>query len=123
MLNKWILEGRLTAAPELRKTSTGKNVCSFSIACDKSYKSGETEFFDVIAWERTAEFACKHLTKGKHIFLSGRASENKWTDKNGNKRRSVVFVADEIYFGDTKPAGAAEPALVPDESEDGDLPF
>lgn len=122
MLNKWVLEGRLTAAPELRKTSSGESVCSFSVACDKSYK-GEAQFFDVVAWRKTAEFAAKYLTKGKHIFIAGRADENKWTDKDGNKRRNVVCVADEIYFGDTKPSDpGAAPTFQPVESE-GDLPF
>ncbi len=107
MLNKIILMGRLTRDPELRRTESGTAVCSFSIAVDRDFKSKngekETDFIDIVAWRATAEFVSKYFTKGRMAVVEGRLQIRDWTDKEGGKRRSAEVIADNVYFGDSKP--------------------
>ena len=106
MLNRIVLMGRLTRDPELRRTQSGTAVTSFSIACDRDFKSQsgekETDFIDVVAWRGTAEFVSKYFTKGRMAVVEGRLQIRDWTDKEGNKRRNAEVVADNVYFGDSK---------------------
>ena len=106
MLNQAIMMGRLCADPELRETQSEISVCSIRIAVDRDYGKGEqkeTDFFDVVAWRGTAEFICKYFTKGRMIVVVGRMQAREWKDKEGNKRTAVELVADNAYFGDSKP--------------------
>ena len=109
MLNKIILMGRLTRDPELRRTGNGTAVTSFSLAVDRDFKSQtgekETDFIDIVAWRGTAEFVSKYFTKGRMAVVEGRLQLRDWTDRDGNKRRSAEVVADNVYFGDSRPAG------------------
>ena len=110
MLNRIILMGRLTRDPELRKTQSDTPVCSFSLAVDRDYKKDgekkETDFIDIVAWRATAEFVSKFFTKGRMAVVEGRLQIRDWTDKEGNKRRSAEINADNVYFGDSRPAQA-----------------
>ena len=106
MLNRIIVMGRLTRDPELRHTQSGTAVCSFSIACDRNYTKDEekkTDFIDIVAWRGTAEFVSKYFAKGRMIVVDGSLQNRDWTDKDGNKRRSAEVIADNVYFGDSKP--------------------
>ncbi len=140
MLNKAILMGRLTADPELRKTQNDTSVTTFTLAVNRSFsRSGEqaqTDFIDIVAWRSTAEFAAKWFTKGMQVAVSGRIQTRSWEDKQGQKRKSVEVVADEVFFADSKKGDAsARPSMPepfdltpPDSSftmpeEDSDLPF
>ena len=109
MLNRIILMGRLTRDPELRRTSSGTAVTSFSLAVDRDFKSQsgekETDFIDIVAWRNTAEFVSKFFTKGRMAVVEGRLQIRDWTDKDGGKRRSAEVVADNVYFGDSKRDG------------------
>ena len=109
MLNQIIVMGRLTKNPETRRLDSGVAVTSFSIACDRDFKSKggekETDFVDVVAYRNTAEFVEKYFTKGRMAVVSGRLQIRSWTDKDGNKRRSAEVVADNVYFGDSKTDG------------------
>lgn len=109
MLNKIIVMGRLTRDPELRRTQSGLSVTSFSVACDRDFKSQsgekETDFIDIVAWRNTAEFVCKYFAKGRMAVVEGRLQIRDWQDNNGNKRRSAEIVADNVYFGDSKRDG------------------
>ena len=96
MLNRIVLMGRLTRDPELRKTQLDTSVCSFSLAVDRDY-------IDIVAWRATAEFVSKFFTKGRMAVVEGRLQVRDWTDKEGNKRRSAEVIADNVYFGDSKP--------------------
>ena len=106
MLNKIIIMGRLTIDPELRRTGSGTAVTSFSMACDRDFKSQsgdkETDFIDVVAWKNTAEFVSKYFTKGRMAVVEGRLQILDWTDKAGNKRTTAEVVADNVYFADSK---------------------
>ena len=109
MLNKIMIMGRLTRDPELRRTQSGTPVTSFSLAVDRDFKSQsgekETDFIDVVAWRSTAEFVAKYFAKGRMAVVEGRLQIRDWQDKDGNKRRSAEVVADNVYFGDSRPAG------------------
>lgn len=114
MLNHICIAGRLVKDPELRRTGSGLPVASFSIACERDYKSDsgerETDFVDVVAWRSAAEFVSKYFVKGRMAVVSGRLQIRAWTDKDGNKRRTAEIVADSVYFGDSKPEGQNAPA-------------
>ena len=112
MLNKIVIMGRLTRDPELRRTQSGTAVTSFSIACDRDFKSQsgekETDFIDVVAWRGTAEFVSKYFAKGRMAVVEGRLQIRDWTDREGGKRRSAEVIADNVYFGDSKRDGGGE---------------
>ena len=106
MLNKIIIMGRLTRDPELRRTGSGTAVTSFSLACDRDFKSQsgekETDFIEVVAWKNTAEFVSKYFSKGRMAVVEGRLQIRDWTDKAGSKRKTAEVVADNVYFADSK---------------------
>ena len=106
MLNKIILMGRLAREPELKRTASGTEVTSFSLAVDRDFKSQsgekETDWIDCVAWRGTAETVCKYFTKGRMMIVVGRLQIRDWTDKDGGKRRSAEVVADNVYFADSK---------------------
>ena len=106
MLNKIIIMGRFTRDPELRRTGSGTAVTSFSLACDRDFKSQsgdkDTDFIEVVAWKNTAEFVSKYFIKGRMALVDGRLQIRDWTDKDGGKRRSAEVVADNVYFADSK---------------------
>lgn len=115
MLNSVNLMGRLVADPELRQTQTGLAVCSFRIAVDRNHlnanKERETDFIDIVAWRKTAEFVTQYFVKGAMIIVQGSIQTRNYEDKNGNKRIAVEVVADSVLFGEKKqnPAGAPTP--------------
>ena len=127
-MNHVTLMGRLTRDPELRHTSGGTAVVSFTIAVEhRASQETHTDFIDIVAWRGTAEFVSKYFTKGQMIALHGRLSIREWTDKDNNKRKSAEVVADNVYFTDSKKSRAegAEPAQAEfeDIDDDGDMPF
>ena len=109
MLNHITIMGRLTRDPELRRTGSGVAVASFTVAVDRDMapqgQEKETDFIDCVAWRQTGEFVSKYFTKGRMIVVSGRLQIRSWNDKDGNKRRTAEVVADNCYFGDSKPEG------------------
>ncbi len=102
MLNKAILMGRLTRDPELRYTQSNIPVVTFSIAVDRNYSGNngdrQTDFIDIVAWRRTAEFVSQWFTKGQMIAVVGSIQSRRWQDKNGNNRTSIEVIADEVQF-------------------------
>ena len=127
-MNHVTLMGRLTRDPELRHTSGGTAVVSFTIAVEhRASQETHTDFIDIVAWRGTAEFVSKYFTKGQMIALHGRLSIREWTDKDNNKRKSAEVVADNVYFTDSKKSrteGAqTAQAEFEDIDDDGDMPF
>ena len=108
MLNKAILMGRLTRDPELRYTQSNLPVVSFTIAVERNRaaqgQEKQTDFIDIVAWRRTAEFVSQWFTKGMMIVVVGSIQSRRWQDKDGNNRTSIEVVADEVQFGETKKA-------------------
>ena len=143
MLNRIVIMGRLTRDPELRHTQTGTPVASLCLACDRDFKdkqTGEkaTDFIDIVTWRSTAEFVSRFFTKGRMAVVEGRLQVRDYTDKDGNKRRAVEVVADNVYFGDSRkdaegggysaPVGGYSTPPGPsggfgDLDDDGELPF
>lgn len=119
--NKVILGGRLTHDPELKTTSSGVSVVSFTIAINRNYKgkNGEApqaDFLNIIAWRQTAEFITRYFRKASSICVVGSVQTRSWTDQNGQKRFATEIVADEAYFVDAKsemPGAQERPAQMP----------
>lgn len=139
MLNVTAIMGRLSRDPELRQTTTGKNVASFTITCSRGRKDANgkdlVDWIPVVAWEHTAEFVCKYFEKGSLIAIDGRLQSRSYQDRDGNNRTAIEIVANNVNFAGSKstgggsnsvPAGGSrnEPTVQYDEIEDeGDLPF
>lgn len=108
MLNVVAIMGRLVADPELRTTPAGHSVCSFRIACDRSYvqqgQQRQADFIDIVAWRQQADFVSKYFQKGSVIAVEGRLQTRNYQDKNGNSRTAVEVVANNISFAGAKPA-------------------
>lgn len=129
MLNEIIVMGRLTRDPEMRQTGSGKDVANFTLAVDRDFKSQsgerETDFIDCVAWGNSAGFVSKYFGKGRMAVVKGRLQIRDWTDNDGNKRRNAEIVAEDIYFGDSKPAsgGMDTPSEPIEIADNGELPF
>ncbi|MGN1080996.1 MAG: single-stranded DNA-binding protein [Acutalibacteraceae bacterium] len=106
MLNTAILMGRLTATPELKKTANGFSVTSFTLAVNRSFvKAGaerQTDWIDVVAWNKTAEHVCKYYVKGQLMAVQGRLETRTYEDKNGVKRKVVEVIAESVHFAEPK---------------------
>lgn len=112
MFNLVVLTGRLTADPELKTTQSGISVTSFSIAVSRNYRSGEepqTDFINIVAWRKSAEFVAKYFKKGNMIGIEGSIQTRKYTDKNGNNRTAFEVVANNVQFVESKRDSAASP--------------
>ena len=106
MINVAVLMGRMVADPELRTTQSGISVTSFTLAVDRSYsKQGEErqcDFINIVAWRNTADFVCKYFRKGQLVAVQGSIQTRSYTDKDGNKRKAVEIVADNVHFAESK---------------------
>ena len=104
-MNKVILMGRLTKEPEMRATQSNTAVCSFSLAVNRRFKQEgqpDTDFINVTAWAKTAEFVDKYFTKGQQVGVIGRIQTRNYDDKDGKKVYVTEVVAEEVYFADSK---------------------
>lgn len=118
-INKLILGGRLTAAPELKATPSGTAVCTFTIASNrKANKEGkqETDFLNCTAWKERAEFVSKFFTKGSSICVVGSVQTRTYTDKEGKNRTLTEVNVDEVLFVDSK-----SEAVTPKETKQPEL--
>lgn len=127
MLNHIVLMGRLTSAPELRRTQQGTAVASFTLAVERdviSKESGkrEADFINCVAWNGTAEFVDKYFAKGQLAAVSGRLQIREWTDKENKKHWNAEVVANNVYFAEGKKQTEPEPSMIPVD-DDGQLPF
>lgn len=104
-LNQVTLMGNLTRDPELRQTPSGQNVCSFSLALNRSYKdqSGEwqeaTDYIDIVAWGPLGERVSQYLHKGSRTLVQGRLQSRSW-EQEGVKRNKVEVLASDVTFLD-----------------------
>lgn len=123
-LNKVILGGRLTAAPEIKKTGSGLAVTSFTLAVDrKRSKDSEkkADFITVVAWRQTAEFICKYFLKGSAIIVCGELQTRTWEDSDGNKRFATEVVASEVSFVESKKNSEANSFPTEENTAQGDF--
>ena len=121
MLNVVVLSGRLTQDPELKTTPNGISVCSFSIAVERRFRSGEerqSDFINIVTWRSSAEFVSKYFKKGQMIAIRGSIQTRRYQDKDGNNRTAFEVVADDVQFADfarrdNDSAPVAVPAATP----------
>src|SRR5438309_8048998 len=108
-LNKVQLIGNLTRDPELRYTPNGNAVCTFGLATNRSWttdsgeKKEDTEFHRIVAWNKLAELCSQFLVKGRKVYVEGRLSTRKYTDKNNVERETTEIVIDDMLLLDKKP--------------------
>lgn len=135
-MNSIVLVGRLTRDPELRYTTQGHAVASFTLAVDRPFsgQNGEREadFVDVVAWRKLAEVATEHLQKGSLVGIQGRLQIRSYQAQDGQKRKATEVIASEIRFIGSKPKpkqepGAEQPAAASADTaapaEEEDVPF
>ena len=127
--NHVALVGRLAADPELRRTGTGKPVTSFRLAVDRPTKDKITDWLDIVAWDKLAEFVAGNFSRGQEMLVDGELQSRNWTDKDGNKRTSIEVKANVVRFvgkrtEQTQQQEPQQPAgFVPIDDDDEQLPF
>jgi single-strand DNA-binding protein len=104
MLNKVILIGRLTQDPELRYTPNGVPVARFTLAVDRQFSNRqgerETDFINIVVWQKLAETCANHLSKGRLVAVDGRLQIRSYDDNQGIRRRVAEVVANDVRFLD-----------------------
>lgn len=99
IMNVVNLYGRLAQMPEL-KNGKNANYTYFSLAVSRPFsKNKETDFFNIVAFGKTAEFICNYFKKGQLIIIMGYIINDNYIDKNGNKREQIKVIADQVEFG------------------------
>ena len=132
-MNKVFLIGRLTRDPELKTTTTGISVTTFSIAVDRNFTkedgTRDADFINCLSWRKQAENIARYCTKGSQIAVNGRIQTRNYEDRDGNKRFVTEVVADNVTFLSQKKQETQvekqESVDLNDEIEltDADLPF
>jgi single-strand DNA-binding protein len=110
-----IIMGNLGRDPEVRYAQSGKAVCTINVAVTER-KDGETEWFRVVAFDKTAETSSQYLKKGSQVCVEGRLRTREY-EKDGEKKKSVELIADRVVFVGAKRGDGAAP------SAEEDLPF
>jgi single-strand DNA-binding protein len=112
-LNKVELIGNLTRDPELRYTPQGTAVCTFGLATNRQWTTGEgekkedAEFHRIVAWNKLAELCAQLLTKGRKAYVEGRLQTRRWTGQDGQERTTTEIVISDMIILDTRGAPAA----------------
>lgn len=99
-MNKIILSGNLTKTPEIKQYQN-TTVAKFGIAV-RRFSKDETDFFNVTAFGKIAEFCGKYFEKGRRAIIEGRLQTSNYTDKDGNKRTSYDVIVENMEFADSK---------------------
>lgn len=121
-LNRVTLIGNLTRDPELRKTTGGQSVASFTIATNRSYtatdgaKKEQADYHSLVAWGRLGEVCAQYLTKGKKIYVDGRLQTREWTGQDAQKRYRTEIVIENMIMLDR--AGQTSGVSKPIDSAD-----
>ena len=110
MLNRIVVIGRLTRDPELRSTSNGVAVATFTVAVDRNFSNNrgekETDFIPVVVWRGLAETCGRYLSKGRLVAVEGRLQIRTYEANDGGKRTVAEIVADNVQFLSPKDGGA-----------------
>ena len=116
-MNTVSIMGRVANEIELRKTQAGKSVVNMTVAVDNGWgDSKHTDFFDVVAWNGTAEFISKYFKKGQMIAITGSLQTRQWEDKSGNKRKNTEIIAVQVYFCGSKQESRNQDNISSDDS-------
>jgi single-strand DNA-binding protein len=98
--NRVVLVGRLTRDPELRYTTNGTAVASFTLAINRRFNREETDFIDIVAWRQQAEYCANYGSKGRLMLVEGRIQVRTYETQEGQKRKVTEVVSDELKFLD-----------------------
>ena len=107
-MNIVVMSGRLCKEPELRRTQSGTACCSFSLAVKRPRVKDTTDFHDCVVWQQGAEYLCQYGHKGDIVCVSGALITREWTDKDGNKRKSVEVNCDSVELIPSKKSDAPQ---------------
>ncbi len=136
-LNKVIIIGNVGTDPEMRFTPNGNPVTSFRLATSRNYntpegeRKQETEWFDVVTWNRLAEQCNQFLAKGRMAYIEGRLRTRSWEGQDGQRHWRTEIIANRVLFLDRRPSGtlpdggqeSGVDAMTDDDIEPGDIPF
>lgn len=121
MLNRVILIGRLTKDPELRYTPNGVAVAKFTLAVDRRQakdREKETDFIDIVVWQKQAETCANYIGKGRLVAVEGRLQIRSYDDNQGVRRKAAEVVAENVRFLDrAKEGGTGTASAVGHETE------
>ena len=118
--NKATIGGRITADPELKHTTQGTAVVSFTVAINRKGKDQQTDFISCQAWKETAECICRFFKKGNSICVAGRIQTRTVEYKNGYKANLTELLVEEVFFVDSK---TTEPTFTDIDKDAEELPF
>lgn len=129
-MNRIILIGRTTKETELKQTTNGKSVVSFTLAVNRRFAKDKADFIPCVAWDKTAEFIGKYVGKGQMIAVAGELQLRDYTDKNDQKRTVAEVIVDEVQFAGDKPKTSENGNIIASahdfeevSAEDDTLPF
>src|SRR4051794_3380682 len=123
-VNKVILIGNLTRDPGSRTTPSGSNVCTFTLATNRSWKTDagekkeETDFHRIVAWDKLAELCGKFLVKGRKVYVEGRLQNRSWTGQDGQQKTSAEVVIDDMVLLDSNKSEHAASSATPTDPKD-----
>jgi single-strand DNA-binding protein len=129
-LNKCMIIGRLGRDPEMRYTANGNPLTEVSVAVGRTYTSSsgerveDTEWFNVVAFGRTAETMAQYLTKGREVYIEGRMQTRNWDGECGKKHYRTDLVADRFEFLGPRDGGAQssyDPGIAVGADAEGDV--
>lgn len=112
-LNRAQIIGNLTRDPEMRTTTTGQNVCNFSVATSTQWnnqqgqKQERTEYHPVVTWGRLAEICSQYLAKGRKVYVEGRLQTREWEAQDGSKKQRTEIVAENVIILDRQGGNAS----------------
>ena len=129
MLNKIMLIGNLGRDPELNVTAEGTPVTKFTLAVNRYSKTStgerkeETEWFNIVAWRQLAEICERYLHKGSKVYIEGRLTQRKYTDREGIQRTAVEVIANDMKMLDSKSASSGSESYTAVGAGDSNDPF
>ncbi len=127
-MNKAIIIGRSTKDAEVRSTTSGKQVASFTLAVDRDFKNAqgerEADFLPCVVWGKLADVCEKYVTKGKQLAVAGRIQTRNYEDKDGQRRYiTEVIVSDLQLLGSRQDAQQSQEPEYTEIEQDSELPF
>jgi len=128
-LNKVMIIGNLGRDPEIRYTSGGKPVTTFSVATSRSWVTSEgdrreaTEWFNVVAWGNLAEICNQYLRKASRVYVDGHLQTRNWESQDGHRHSRTELVANEMLILDPRPSSASRQSEYQGSDDEPDLPF
>ena len=128
MYNMLIAIGNVGKDPEMKFTPDGKPVTTFSVATNHSFtkdgqKQTETEWFNIVVWNKQAELCNQYVTKGKRVYVEGRLRTRSWEGQDGQKKYRTEVVASKVLFLDRNGQGPDKSEEAAAAAEPEDLPF